>query len=38
MFQRDLHLCKEVTLEDWKHRGSSTKIAEAFSGLFRPFY
>ena len=38
MFQRDLLLCKEVTLEDWKDRGASARIAETFSGLFKPFY
>ena len=38
MFQRDLLLCKEVTLHDWKNRGASARIAEAFSAMFRPFY
>ena len=38
MFGRDLHLCKEITLEDWKNRGGQARIAEAFSGLFKPFY
>jgi cardiolipin synthase len=38
MFERDLRLCKEITLEEWKNRGGQARIAEAFSGLFKPFY
>ena len=38
MFQRDLKLCKEVTYEAWKRRGTSAKIAEFFSTAFKPLY
>jgi cardiolipin synthase len=38
MFQRDLKVCKEVTYEAWKRRGTSAKIAEFFSAAFKPLY
>jgi cardiolipin synthase A/B len=38
MFQRDLEHCDEVTYEAWKHRGSSARLAEAFSGIWEPYY
>jgi len=38
MFQRDLKLSREVTHDDWKHRGIGARITELFSNCFRPLY
>ncbi len=38
MFQRDLERCKQVTYEAWRHRGTTARLAELFSGLWEPYY
>jgi cardiolipin synthase len=38
MFQRDLVRCKQVTYEAWRHRGTTARFAELFSGLWEPLY
>ena len=38
MFQRDLERCKQVTYEVWRHRGTTARLAELFSGLWEPYY
>lgn len=37
-FQEDLAKCRPITLERWEHRGTHRRIAEGFSGLFKPLY
>jgi cardiolipin synthase len=38
MFARDLARSREITYEDWKNRGTSSRFAEFFSGMFKPWY
>jgi cardiolipin synthase A/B len=38
MFQRDKKRCKEITWQQWDHRGLHRRIAETFSWLGEPYY
>jgi cardiolipin synthase len=38
MFERDLARCKQVTYDAWRHRGSTARFTEIFSGLWEPYY
>ena len=38
MFARDLARSREITYEAWKNRGTSSRFAEFFSGMFKPWY
>lgn len=37
-FQEDLAKCREITQENWSHRGFPRRLAEDFSWLFTPYY
>ena len=38
MFEKDLERCREITYDAWKHRGLGARLAEFFSGPFKPLY
>ncbi len=38
MFQEDKKRCEEITLQVWKHRGATKRLAEMVSWIWEPYY